>query len=42
MNLWFNDSHTLDDPGRNRKMIEKLIYLTVTRLDINFVAGVLE
>jgi len=37
----FDDSHTLDDPGRYRRLIEKLIYLTVARPDITFVVGVL-
>ena len=41
MDLWFDDSHTLDDPGRYKRLIEKLIYLTVTRSDIKFVVGVL-
>ena len=40
VNLWFDDSHTLDDPGRYKRLIEKLIYLTVIRPDITFV-GVL-
>ena len=26
VNLWFDDNHTLDDPGRYRILIEKLIY----------------
>ena len=36
--LWFNDNHILDSE-RYRRLIEKLIYLTVTRLDITFVVG---
>jgi len=40
VNLWFDDSHTLD-PGRYRRLIRKLINLTVTRSDITFVVGVL-
>ena len=40
VDLWFDDSHTLDDPGRYRRLIGKLIYLTV-RPDITFVVGVL-
>jgi len=39
--LWFDGSHTLDDPGRYKRLIEKLIYLTVTRPDITFTIGVL-
>jgi len=39
--LWFDDSHTLDDPGRYRRLIRKLIYFTVTRLDITFSIRVL-
>jgi len=41
VNLWFDDSHALDDPGRYRRLIGKLIYLTVTKLDITFIVGVL-
>ena len=41
VNLKFDDSHTLDDPGRYRRLIGKLIYLTVTKPDITFVVGVL-
>jgi len=41
VNLWFDDSHTLDDPGSYRRLIGKLIYLTVTRPDITFSVGVL-
>ena len=41
VDLWFDDSHTLDDPGRYIRLIEKLIYLTVTRSDITFTVGVL-
>ena len=41
MDLWFDESHTLDDPERYRRLIGKLIYLTVTRPDITFVVGVL-
>ena len=40
VNLWFDDSHTLD-PERYMRLIEKLIYLTVTRSDIIFTVGVL-
>ena len=41
MDLWFDDSHTLDDLRRYRRLIEKLIYLTVIRPDIIFNVGVL-
>jgi len=41
LDLWFDDSHTLDDPGRYKRLIEKLIYLTVIRPDITFLIGVL-
>jgi len=27
VNLWYDDSNTLDDPGRYRRLIGKLIYL---------------
>jgi len=40
VDLWFDDSHTLD-PGRYKRLMGKLIYLTVTRLDITFAVGVL-
>ena len=41
VDLLFDDSHTLDDPGRYRRLIEKLIHLTITRPDITFVVGIL-
>ena len=37
MDLWFD----VDDTERYRRLIEKLIYLTITRPDIIFVVGVL-
>ena len=41
VDLWFDDSHTRDDPRRYRRLIEKLIYHTIIRLDIIFAVGVL-
>ena len=41
VDLWFDDSRTLYDPRRYKRLIRKLIYLTVTRQDITFVIGVL-
>ena len=41
VNLWYDDNHTLDDPGRYKRLIEKLIYLMVTKPDIPFDVGVL-
>jgi len=41
VDLCFDDSHTLDDPERHRRLIAKLIYLKVTRPGITFVVGVL-
>jgi len=37
VDLWFDDSHTFDDPERYKRLIEKLIYLTITKPDIIFV-----
>ena len=34
VNLWCDNSHLLDDPEEFKILIEKLIYLTVTRPDI--------
>jgi len=31
VHLWCDSSHPLDDPGQYKMLIEKLIYLTVTR-----------
>ena len=39
--LWFDDSHALDNLGRYMRLIGKQIYLTVTWPDITFVVGVL-
>jgi len=41
VDLWFDDSHQLDDPGRYRRLVGKLIYLAVTRPYIIFVVDVL-
>ena len=41
MNLWCDSSNLFDDPGQCRRLIGKLIYLTVTRPDITFAVGVL-
>jgi len=40
VNLWFDDNHTLSI-GRYKRLIKKLIYLTITRPDITFAVGVL-
>ena len=39
--LFTPTGHTLDDLGRYRRLIRKLIYLTVSRPDITFAVGVL-
>ena len=41
MDLWCDGNHPLEDPGQYRRLIKKLIYLTITRLDITFVVRVL-
>ena len=41
VDLWFDDSHTLDDLRKYRRLIRKLIYLMVTRPDITFAVKVL-
>jgi len=41
VDLWSDDSHILDDPGKYRRLIRKLIYHTVTRSDITFAVRVL-
>ena len=41
VNSWCDNSHILDDPGQYRRVIRKLIYLTVTRPDITFTVGIL-
>ena len=39
MDLWFDRNHILDDSGRYKKLIENLIYLTVTSLNVTFVVA---
>ncbi|XP_020258624.1 uncharacterized protein LOC109835036 [Asparagus officinalis] len=41
VDLWRDDTSLLDDVGRYRRLIGKLIYLTVTRPDITFAVSVL-
>ena len=41
VDLWCDNSHLLDDPEQYRRLIGKLIYLTITRLDITFAVRVL-
>ena len=40
VDLQCDNCHLLDDPVQCRRLIEKLIYLTVTRSDITFAVGV--
>jgi len=32
VNLWCDGGHSLDDPGQYRRLIEKLIYLTLDNI----------
>ena len=41
VNLWCDNSHLLNDPRQYRRLIGKLIYLTVIRPNITFAVGVL-
>ena len=41
VNLLFDGSLILDDPRKYRKLIEKLIYLTIIGSNITFAVGVL-
>jgi len=41
VDLWCDNSHLLDDPGQYRRLIGKLIDLTVIRPDITFAVRVL-
>ena len=41
VDLWCDNSHLLDNPEQYRRLIEKLIYLIVTRPDITFAVGIL-
>ena len=41
VDLWCDNCHLLDDPVQYRRLIGKLIYLTVTRSDITFAVEVL-
>ncbi|XP_020262928.1 uncharacterized protein LOC109838913 [Asparagus officinalis] len=41
VDLWRDDTSLLDDAARYRRLIGKLIYLTVTRPDITFTVGVM-
>ena len=39
LDLWDTSSDILEDAGRYRRLVGKLLYLTVTCLDITFVVG---
>jgi len=39
--LWCDSSHPLDDPGPYKRLIGKLMNLTVTRLEVTLAVGVL-
>ena len=39
LDLWDTSSNILEDVGRYRRFVGKLIYLTVTRPDITFAVG---
>ena len=41
VNIWCDNSHLLDDPGQYRRLIGKLICLTITMPDMTFAVGVL-
>ena len=41
MDLYYDSSHPLDDSGQHRRLIRKLIYLTVSGTDITFVVRIL-
>ena len=41
LDFWDSSSSLLKDAGRYRRLVGKLIYLTVTRLDIAYIVGIL-
>ena len=41
VDLWYDNSHLLDDPGQYRRLIRKLNFLIVTTHDITFAVRVL-